>query len=137
MLKLTYKVYEFLLNKYMKQKSFTKFCNVEVFKVHVLFVVCDKDDILKNTKKMMLSSTYEILSKQLQFYPIGAEDGKTFCFEGGGSLIWMPKYNSSILVHEIFHATHHALEAKGFELTKSSHEAYAYCMEYVYEKLSS
>lgn len=116
-----------------------------------LFETFGEIDIYR-TDVTLLLGPYELLAdwvrknvkaeRQPEFFkhdekPGNDVEGLTWCFAGGGTIIWMPLYSDVVLVHEAVHVAHHVLLSKGIHLLSEggSTETYAYLTEYIFRKL--
>jgi hypothetical protein len=69
------------------------------------------------------AATYEVYEREN-----GRQVGVIWLCETGGR---------DLLVHEVFHVAHFVLDQKGLSLTNDSEEAYAYLIQWMFEKIEA
>ena len=61
--------------------------------------------------------------------------GRTYNLRGGGSVIWLSKYDEPTFVHELVHAVGNLFEEKGMSLSRETEETYAYLIQDLHNQL--
>lgn len=61
--------------------------------------------------------------------------GRTVYTGGGGCVIWMPKWNEAVFVHEIIHAAIGLFQGKHTPINQDTEEPFAYLVQFLYETL--
>ena len=110
---------------------------LDVWDVHVAVYVGKFEDAKVWAKSMMKQPQLKELLDEMAL-----EDeeklktqGITYYLQGGGSFIWLPKFDKGTLVHEMSHSVFHCLDNKGIELNEETDEVWGYTMECLYRKL--
>ena len=60
--------------------------------------------------------------------------GKFIPAPNGEGFIYMHKYDTAVLIHEILHFTTHLLNNRGIEISYKNDEVMAYMIEYIYSE---
>lgn len=114
----------------MTRRATFKHIWVELYSRNIYWTICPREayeKLIKNEfgeqapkKSKSVTATYERYEKKEQ--NIG--------------VIWLNlEWTMDILAHECFHATHDILNEKGFWLTDSSEESYAYLIQFIMMKI--
>lgn len=104
---------------------------VDIFKVDIILMIGDKDQLLPVLKDQLYPFGYGVIKESIESNPIGREDGLMFPIHGGGSVIWLKKYDLFVLVHELIHAVTNIMYEKNMLITKGSEEVLTYTVEYL------
>lgn len=124
------------MKKKVKEKIRVHHCYVRTFKSDVCLLVGDFAEVIPWGRKTMLKEKFEILANTLEKDPPPSTClGRTFHTGGGGSIIWMPRYDAGTFVHELVHAVSNIYEGKSMEQTRDNEETYAYLMQELYDQL--
>lgn len=103
---------------------------VSVYKTDVVLLIGPYTGIRAWMKKNLNKASYEYIEEVLE--ERSGVTGSTFHLLNGGAVIWMPKRDPAVLVHELFHVTHRMLSARSIPLANDTGEAYAYLLESMY-----
>lgn len=109
--------------------------HVGLYKTDVVLLIGPYEQVHSWLKKNLLKDRYEHIKDAIDNKEKTVQ-GRTFYLPGGGSVIWLPKRNMPVLVHELFHVVHNMLGARNIELTDDTGEVYAYLLENLYYRLA-
>lgn len=115
----------------------TKHCTVELFKADVLLLVGKYVDLTLWVQKNIPKK-----HRDRVLLSIGMEEitdfsaGRTFLVEGGGSIIWLPKWDKNVFAHEITHSAMNLFQNRETPVNKDTEEIFCYLVEFLTKNLS-
>ena len=118
-----------------KEKLKDIYINNWVFKTD-LIVVWGKHSLLqafceKELPKIKLGE----VKKDFENPPDENTLGRQYRFKGGGSLIWMPDWDTMTLLHEVVHYAQWIADQRGIPMVSETDEVMAYLIENTYKRI--
>lgn len=107
-----------------------------LFDIDFVLTFCEWKDLKERVGEFAEEPHKSILLRNIQEHGNKATALATqYPLEGGGSLIWIsPRADTGTIVHELVHASHHALQARDTKLSEDTEEIYAYFLEFLYRE---
>lgn len=109
---------------------------LDLYKSQFILLIGSYKLIDEWAKKAMLKDKYEFIKKDFNEDTDSQLQGRTWDLGGGASLIWMPKWETNVFVHEITHAALNLFDAKVTPINEDTSEPFCYLMEYLFRELS-
>lgn len=106
-----------------------------LYKSDFILLIGEYKDVLPWAKRALLPWKYESLVKHSYKEEDKSLEGRTWDMGGGGSLIWMPSWNATVLSHEIIHAAMNCFNAKDTPVNRDTEELFAYLVGYLHAQL--
>lgn len=105
-----------------------------VYRVALSFCVGDKDGLIDLLKDAGYKD-FEWLNEGASGHSIRLDPSNS-TFGGNAQVIWMEKFETGMMVHEIVHLMTDTMDTKGVPIREENSEAMAYYVEYWFNKIT-